>query len=159
MDRRKFLTISGTALAAGMFSFAFQNATFEGLEARTLPGIGEVGHYSGEKRRIEDDRWLDEHLDVEAFVGACARCGVCADVCPFKAIRFDGVFFPQVTGGTRRKCPGIDHCGLCLSNCPTDAIKQAYRKLPAEQRTPAAEQKGWYEGPSSEAERDLLGLK
>ena len=158
LDRRKFMKVAGTAAAVGMFSFAFQNATFDRIKAETLPGVGDIGHYSDTPKRYEDSVWLEEHIDTAAFVAACSRCGVCANVCPFKAIRFDGVYFPQLTNATRHKCPGLDQCGLCAVNCPTEAIADAFRDMPVEDRTPGAMDKAWWEGPSNEAERNLVGL-
>lgn len=43
--------------------------------------------------------------------GLCARCGVCAGVCPVQVISFDGENFPQLNG----KCTS---CGLCTKSCP-----------------------------------------
>jgi heterodisulfide reductase subunit A len=48
---------------------------------------------------------------------ACGRCGVCVDVCPYKAIsmpsegpvRFDDIL--------------CQSCGLCISSCPTKALE------------------------------------
>lgn len=43
--------------------------------------------------------------------GLCARCGVCAGVCPAAALSFDEANFPVLTG----RCTA---CGLCCTCCP-----------------------------------------
>jgi len=50
------------------------------------------------------------HTDVIAK-GLCARCGLCAGVCPVDVIGFDERCFPRLTG----KCTD---CGLCNRVCP-----------------------------------------
>lgn len=43
--------------------------------------------------------------------GLCARCGICAGVCPVQVISFDPESFPQLNG----TCTS---CGLCTKSCP-----------------------------------------
>ncbi|MFO7869811.1 MAG: Coenzyme F420 hydrogenase/dehydrogenase, beta subunit C-terminal domain [Kiritimatiellia bacterium] len=43
--------------------------------------------------------------------GLCARCGMCAGVCPVEAISFTDRSYPELTG----ECTG---CGLCVRVCP-----------------------------------------
>jgi coenzyme F420 hydrogenase subunit beta len=50
------------------------------------------------------------HYDV-IEPGLCARCGVCAGVCPTKAIGFDCRSYPRLVG----KCT---NCGYCNHSCP-----------------------------------------
>jgi uncharacterized Fe-S center protein len=47
---------------------------------------------------------------------ACNYCSVCAEVCPFGAIKIKGNKWKQNT----RNCFG---CGVCIENCETDALK------------------------------------
>ena len=47
---------------------------------------------------------------------ACTYCGVCAEVCPFDAIKIKGNKWKQ----NARNCFG---CGVCIENCETGAIK------------------------------------
>lgn len=47
---------------------------------------------------------------------ACTYCGVCAEVCPFDAIKIKGNKWKQ----NERNCFG---CGVCIENCETGAIK------------------------------------
>jgi heterodisulfide reductase subunit A len=50
----------------------------------------------------------------------CARCGMCADACPFHAIEIDPEHGAQVDDIL---CRG---CGLCASVCPSEAITVRY---------------------------------
>jgi len=43
--------------------------------------------------------------------GLCTRCGICAGVCPTKAITFDENAFPQLSGNCTK-------CGFCNRCCP-----------------------------------------
>lgn len=43
--------------------------------------------------------------------GLCARCGICAGVCPVRAISVGGGNFPELTGD-------CTDCGLCGKSCP-----------------------------------------
>lgn len=47
---------------------------------------------------------------------ACTYCGVCAEVCPFDAIKIKGNKLKQ----NMRSCFG---CGVCVENCDTGAMK------------------------------------
>jgi uncharacterized Fe-S center protein len=47
---------------------------------------------------------------------ACTYCGVCAEVCPFDAIKIKGNKWKHNT----RNCFG---CGVCIENCETGAMK------------------------------------
>jgi NAD-dependent dihydropyrimidine dehydrogenase PreA subunit len=67
----------------------------------------------------------EEPCDKGTFVeetnkAECAHCGLCVDVCYFKAReRKDGVLFIN-----RDECYG---CGLCASECPNECIKMIKR--------------------------------
>lgn len=43
--------------------------------------------------------------------GLCARCGLCAGICPVQVISFDELNYPQLNG----KCTD---CGFCIRCCP-----------------------------------------
>jgi uncharacterized Fe-S center protein len=47
---------------------------------------------------------------------ACTFCGVCADLCPFDAIKIKGNKWKYNT----RNCFG---CGVCIENCETNSLK------------------------------------
>lgn len=70
-------------------------------------------------------RWeLDE--------GQCIGCGICADVCPERAISLprDGLlptWLPQ-------RCSG---CGACAVECPTAALRVTSQLQPANRTAPA----------------------
>lgn len=115
MNRRTFMKATGAAVATGLISLGLQNSVVKEENIKYIPGAGrEIG-----KGKLEK-------IDKDAFIALCSRCGVCAEVCPFKAIKFEGLAFPQLTDATRHKCPGYDNCGYCGSNCPTDAINEAF---------------------------------
>lgn len=48
-------------------------------------------------------------------VAACLQCGICTDICPFRAVEH-GVEAAVVN---LDKCMG---CGVCVSHCPTDSL-------------------------------------
>jgi coenzyme F420 hydrogenase subunit beta len=56
----------------------------------------------------EDFNLLSEQVIAR---GLCTRCGVCAGVCPTRAISFDEDDFPQLSGNCTR-------CGFCVNCCP-----------------------------------------
>ncbi len=68
----------------------------------------------------------------------CRSCGLCARVCPNKAIEMVGV----KEGGGVRRYPKIDmgkccFCGLCQDVCPTGAIKMT-KSLPESTPDPSS---------------------
>ena len=68
----------------------------------------------------------------------CAACGTCADErCQVNAIEDSGDAYRVI----KEKCIG---CGLCISNCPSDAI-QLVRKPPEKIVTPPKDEMDWYE--------------
>ena len=118
----------------------------ETIGPKQVPGSGEAGHFEAEV--------LDE-IDVDAYLAACSRCGVCIQECPFSAIKSEGWQLPQLTDGTRHKCPGFDICGVCLAVCPPSALSQAFK--PVEKKfdlKPGVDKDPWWEG--ERINKDLL---
>jgi len=146
MNRRSFLKALGVAGASLLVSLGLQNSgvnrvTAEG-QKKFIPGAG----------GLEKEDW--ENIDSDSFVGLCARCGICANVCPFKAIKFKEIYYPTLTNATREKCPGYETCGVCLANCPTDALNMAFEPLGG---TPGTEKSQLWNGPTLKNERDIIG--
>lgn len=133
MDRRKFIKIGGATVATGLISIGLQNAVVNENSIKYIPG---AGHTVGPETLNK--------IDKDAFIGLCARCGVCAEVCPFKAIKFKGLAFPQLTDATRRKCPSYESCGICASRCPTDAINEAFKDVGVK---PGTDKITWWDKP------------
>lgn len=133
MNRRTFMKATGAAVATTLISLGLQNSVAKSEYIKYIPGAGR----SLDKEKLEK-------IDKDAFIALCARCGVCAEVCPFKAIKFEGLAFPQLTNATRQKCPGYDICGYCGSRCPTDALNEAFEPTGI---TSGAEKIYWWEKP------------
>lgn len=62
--------------------------------------------------------------DREAFLAACIGCGVCAEVCPPRCVKFH-----KSDGGPDANTPYINPeekgcilCGKCMDYCPTEAL-------------------------------------
>ncbi len=61
----------------------------------------------------------------EAFAGLCIRCGRCAEVCPYRALR-PGGFALGLDAGTPVVSPREAPCWLCMRcppACPTGALE------------------------------------
>lgn len=144
MNRRSFMKALGVAGAALLVSLGLQNSGVNRVKAekRYIPGAGD----------LEPEEY--NKIDSDSFVGLCARCGICASVCPFKAIKFKEIFYPTLTKGTIHKCPGYEICGVCLANCPTDALSTAFEPLGGSLGT---EKSRLWDGPTLRNERDIIG--
>lgn len=145
MDRRSFMKALGVAGASLLVSLGLQSAGTNRVEKERqfIPGAG------GNLTPQEIDK-----IDSEAYISLCARCGICAKVCPFEAIRYKEIYYPTLTSKTLPKCPGYETCGVCLANCPTDALGMAFEPLGG---TPGTEQTKLWNGPTLKDERDILG--
>ena len=78
MNRRSFFKALGVAGASILVSVGLQNMGVNRVKAEKqyIPGAGSLSSEEVDK------------IDSNAFVSLCARCGICANVCPFKAIKF-----------------------------------------------------------------------
>jgi ferredoxin len=143
MNRRGFLKMLGVAGASILVSLGLQSSGTNRVvnERQYIPGAGNL---SPEEVK---------NIDSNSFVSLCARCGVCINVCPFKAIKSKEIFYPTLTKETRDKCPSYEVCGVCHANCPTDAIAMAFRPLGGQAGT---ERSKLYNGPTLKNERDII---
>lgn len=146
MNRRSFVKALGVAGASLLVSLGLQNSGVNNVTAddqkKFIPGAGNLPENEIDK------------IDSHSFVALCARCGVCINVCPFKAIKTKEIFYPTLTKATRDKCPSYEVCGVCLANCPTDAIGVAFEPLGG---TPGTEKSKLFNGPTLRNERDIIG--
>jgi len=120
MKRRDFMKVGAAAGAAALLGWYVNRVNERTIGAAQVPGSGEAGHFSKEQMDL---------VDVDAYLAACSRCGVCITECPFIAIKSVGWQLPQLTDDTRHKCPGYDVCGACYAVCPTSALSQAFEPL------------------------------
>jgi ferredoxin-type protein NapG len=72
-------------------------------------------------------------LDEQRFLGACVKCGKCAQACPYKAIRLAG---PEagVAIGTPHIIAREEPCQLCpdlpcVQACPSGALDQELKEI------------------------------
>ncbi|MCK5561961.1 MAG: 4Fe-4S binding protein [Thermoplasmata archaeon] len=145
LTRRSFIKVLGVTAGAGLISIGMQNATMQNIKAENLPGSGSPTQDGEEQYQERVD-----HIKVAPFLAACSRCGVCKEVCPFEAIKFEGMAMPQLTDSTRDKCPGIENCGYCAINCPPNAINEAFQDW---DKPPLVGEQAWYEGVYDKSER------
>ncbi|UCG70604.1 MAG: 4Fe-4S binding protein [Thermoplasmata archaeon] len=144
MNRRSFVKMLGVAGASLLVSLGLQSSGVNRVKAEKslIPGAG----------GLEKEEY--QKIDSDSFIGLCSRCGVCINACPFKAIKSKEIFYPSLTRATREKCPGYETCGVCLANCPTDALGLAYEPLGG---TPGTEKSQLWNGPTLRHERDIIG--
>ncbi|MEE9151832.1 MAG: 4Fe-4S dicluster domain-containing protein [Thermoplasmata archaeon] len=145
MSRRSFAKMLGVAGASLLVSLGLQNSGVARVKAEKslIPG-------AGRSLTAEDI----EKIDSDAFVGLCARCGICANVCPHKVIKFKEIFYPTLTKTNREICPGYDICGLCLANCPPDALSMAFKPVG---KTSGSEKSQLWNGQTLKSERLVIG--
>ena len=137
VNRRDFIKIGAAAGAAALMGWYVNRTNERTIGPRQVPGSGQDGHFTSAQ--------LDS-IDVGAYLGACARCGVCVAECPFNAIVSEGWQLPQLNDKTRFKCPGYDICGVCYAVCPTSALSQAYKPLVDQGIKSGVEKAPWWEG-------------
>jgi NAD-dependent dihydropyrimidine dehydrogenase PreA subunit len=95
-----------------------------------LRGINDLG--------IPASKVINSHYYAEIDPGVCADCGLCAEErCQVNAIAEgeDGTY--EVI---REKCIG---CGLCITTCPTEAVKLV-RKSGDQLEAPPVDEAGWF---------------
>ena len=137
ITRRDFFKFGLAAGSGALAGWYINKVTRDTVDPRSIPGAGEAGHF--------DQDTLD-HIDVDAFLAACSRCGVCIQECPFSAIKSTGWQLPLLTDATRQKCPGMDVCGVCLAVCPTSALSQAFAPFKDLGLKSGVEKDPWYKG-------------
>ena len=137
LSRRDFFKFGIAAGSSALFGWVVSRGNQANVKGVTIPGSGPPDHFPPE---------AIDAIDVDAFLGACARCGVCIAECPFNAIKSTGWQLPQLTKDTREKCPGMDNCGVCIAVCPTSALSQAYAPLKDLGYVALVEKDPWWEG-------------
>jgi NAD-dependent dihydropyrimidine dehydrogenase PreA subunit len=81
---------------------------------------------------------VNSHFYAEINPDECTSCGLCKDErCQVNAIKEGDDAYEVI----KEKCIG---CGLCISTCPTEAIK-LIRKPAAEITPPVDDEKAWFE--------------
>ena len=137
ITRRDFLKVGAAAGAAALVGWYINRVNERSIGPKEVPGAGQTGHFEKET--------LDK-IDVDAYLAACSRCGVCISECPFNAIKSEGWQLPLLTDATRDKCPGFDVCGVCYAVCPTSALSQAFQPLVDDGFTSGVSKAPWWAG-------------
>lgn len=137
ITRRDFLKVGAAAGAAALVGWYINRVNERSIGPKEVPGSGQTGHFDNETINM---------IDVDAYLAACARCGVCVGECPFKAIKSEGWQLPQLTDETRDKCPGFDVCGVCYAVCPTSALTEAFQPLVDAGYKSGVEKAPWWGG-------------
>lgn len=95
-----------------------------------LRGINELG--------LSASDVINSYYYAEIDPDECAACGTCMDErCQVRAIEEDGEAYRVI----RERCIG---CGLCISTCPSEAVKLV-RKTGEEIESPPPDENTWYE--------------
>lgn len=117
MRRRKF--IQKATWATGVLAAA---STPYGIARLLAPDVSHAtATYLRPPGAIKDDK---------AFVAACISCGLCAEICPPRCIKFN-----KREGGDEVNTPfinpeekGCTLCGKCIDVCPTTALAETPRE-------------------------------
>ena len=81
---------------------------------------------------------INSYYYAEIDRDECSACGTCMDErCQVRAIEEDGEAYRVI----RERCIG---CGLCVSTCPSEAVRLV-RKAEDEIESPPADENTWYE--------------
>ncbi len=81
---------------------------------------------------------INSYYYAEIDPDECTACGTCMDErCQVRAIEEDGEAYRVI----RERCIG---CGLCVSTCPSEAVKLV-RKSEEEIESPPPDENAWYE--------------
>lgn len=113
MKRRGFLqriTVGGSVLAGAALPFGLARLLAPPVKADPHTHLRPPGALS----------------DDEAFVKACIGCGLCAEVCPPRCIKYyDRVGAEQVnTPYINPESKACILCGKCMEACPTEALTE-----------------------------------
>lgn len=115
ITRRELMRIAGGAILFSMLPIGMQNIIRARIYPEEVPGSGNLSDAERDK------------IDTDAYLSSCARCGICVSVCPHNALRYSSIMVPILTPETSSRCPSVKECYRCMEECPTDAIKNAYR--------------------------------
>jgi ferredoxin len=95
---------------------------------------------------------VNSHYYAEIEPDECQVCGICADErCQVNAIEAGEEAYHVI----RDRCIG---CGLCVSTCPSEAIKLV-RKQPEKMVPPPKDEMAWYEERARERGVDFSAFK
>ena len=109
-----------------------------------LEGINRLG--------IPASKVVNSYYYAEIDPDACTACGTCADErCQVNAIEESGDVYQVI----KERCIG---CGLCITTCPSDAIRLV-RKAPEEVVPPPKDEMAWYEERASQRGVDFSRFK
>jgi ferredoxin len=103
-------------------------------------GRGDISKRDLEKRTVMQRRLLVKKYEMELDRDTCIGCGICADICPKEAIKYQPAEFKGMRALSR---PSIDFdqekcvlCGECVSMCPMHALKM---RIEQAERVPVIE--------------------
>jgi Na+-translocating ferredoxin:NAD+ oxidoreductase subunit B len=95
---------------------------------------------------------VNSHFYAEVDPNVCIACGTCKDErCQINAIEQGEETYRVI----KEKCIG---CGLCVSTCPSDAIKLVH-KQPEELISPAKDEMDWFEQRACQRGVDFSSFK
>ena len=91
------------------------------LQGQTPGALSNLGK---EQARKVAERLKEEQIELDPTIASvdpskCTLCDLCADICPFDAIRTEEYKGKKVALVIAASCKG---CGMCTPVCPFDAI-------------------------------------